>query len=86
MSRGNHIYHGFIMSVAYFLALVMARESRGARRYLCLSFAVLVGMNVMVVENGLTGYLQVIVSTLVFVGLTFNLKKTAFFQAFLPQF
>jgi len=83
MSRGNHIYHGFIMAVAYFLLLIMARESFGIGRYLYLTFAALVALNVMVVEDGRTGYLQVIVSTFMFVGLTFNWRKTGFFSAIL---
>lgn len=76
MSRGNHIYHGFIMSVGYMLALIMARELQGFRRYLCLALAVLIGLNVLVVEDGRTGYLQIITATSVFVGLTFSWKKT----------
>ena len=83
MSRGNHIYHGFIMSVTYFLALIMSRQFRGLRRYLCLVFAILIGLNVMAVEDGRTGYLQVILSTSVFLLLTFSWKKTALFSGIL---
>lgn len=81
LSRGNHIYHGFIMSVAYFLTLIMAREYCGVRRYLCLVFAVLISVNVLLIEDGRTGYLQIILSTLVFTGLTCSWKKTGLFTA-----
>jgi len=71
LSLGNRIYHGFIMSILLLGCLLVARESTGLIRMFAATTAILVLYNVLNVENGRTGYLQVFMVCLTFLVLTF---------------
>ena len=71
-SLGNRIYHGFIMSVLLLIALLVARDFTGGIRYGAIVIAVLTVYNVLNIEIGRTGYLQVTAVTFTYVALTFR--------------
>lgn len=71
-SLGNRIYHGFIMSSFFLACLLIAREARGMTRVLAGFIALSVAYNVLNIETGRTGYLQVVCVCLAFTVLTFN--------------
>jgi O-antigen ligase len=79
-SLGGRIYHGFIMSSFLLACLLVARERTGIVRLLAASVALLVVYNVLNIETGRTGYLQV-----VFVCLTFAVLTLTRFQAVLTM-
>ena len=71
-SLANRIYHGFIMSSFLLACLLIARETTGVVRLLAGVVALLVAYNVLNIETGRTGYLQVIFVCLTFAILTFS--------------
>lgn len=72
LSLADHIYHGFIMSCLLAVCLVMYRESVGWRKLLVAILASAVFYNVLAIEQGRTGYLQIIsvCATLAFLNLS----------------
>ncbi|MEE2821215.1 MAG: O-antigen ligase family protein [Pseudomonadota bacterium] len=71
LSLANRIYHGFIMASLLMACLLIARETTGMTRLLAATVALLVVYNVLNIETGRTGYLQVILVCLTFAVLTF---------------
>lgn len=72
LSLGNRIYHGFIMSSFLMACLLIARETNGVRRLISFTIAVSIVYNVLNIEMGRTGYLQVVFVCITFVALTFT--------------
>ena len=72
LSLANRIYHGFIMSSFLLACLLIARETTGVVRLLASVVALLVAYNVLNIENGRTGYLQVVFVCLTFAVLSFS--------------
>lgn len=72
LSLSDRIYHGFIMSNFLLACLLIARETTGVVRLLAGVVALLVAYNVLNIETGRTGYLQVVFVCLTFVVLTFS--------------
>lgn len=70
LSLANRIYHGFIMSSLLLACLLIARENLSWLRSGALIASLLVIYNILNVENGRTGYLQVVFVCFVFVILT----------------
>ena len=60
LSLANRIYHGFIMSIFFLGCCLLGRENVGSRRILLWFLSFLILFNVVNVENGRTGYLQII--------------------------
>ncbi len=78
LSLGNRIFHGFIMSALLLAALLIAREKAGIFRVLAILIGLLTAYNVLSIEIGRTGYMQIISVTFIFLLLTFDrLKLTA---------
>ena len=77
LSLANRIYHGFIMSALFLVALVVARHTNGVFRVAAVVIALLTAYNVINVETGRTGYLQIIVVSFMFVVLSFNRLQAA---------
>lgn len=73
-SLANRIYHGFIMSSFLLLSLLIARERLGITRVLALIVALLIVFNVLIIETGRTGYLQIFIVLFVFGLLSFPFK------------
>ena len=71
-SLGNRIYHGFIMSSFLLGCLLVARETTGISRLLAAAVALLVVYNILNIEVGRTGYLQVIIVVITLTMLTFS--------------
>ena len=59
-SLANRIYHGFIMAIFLLLTLLFARKSDSVGRIVFSCVAVLIIYNVLNIETGRTGYLQII--------------------------
>jgi len=76
-SLANRIYHGFIMSALLLVVLLIARHTRGMIRISAIVIAGLTVYNVLNIETGRTGYLQVVAVSLLFVVLTFNRLQAA---------
>ncbi len=76
-SLGRRIYHGFIMSSFLLVCLLIAREASGVIRLIACVVALLVTYNVLNIENGRTGYLQVVSVFLVFSVSTFSRVQAA---------
>lgn len=76
-SLANRIYHGFIMSSFLLACLLTARETTGVIRWLAGVVALLVVYNVLNIETGRTGYLQVMFVCLIFVVLTLTRVQAA---------
>ncbi len=72
LSLANHIYHGFIMSALLLHALLVSRHINGMFRFVAILVAVLTLYNVLNIENGRTGYLQIIAVCFIFVVLSFS--------------
>lgn len=72
LSLANRIYHGFIMSSFLLACLLIARETTGVVRLLAGVVALLVAYNVLNIETGRTGHLQVVFVCLTFAILTFS--------------
>jgi hypothetical protein len=72
LSLADRIYHGFIMSVLLLVSLLVARHSSGLFRVVAVLLALLTVYNVLNIESGRTGYLQVIAVSLMFVVLSFS--------------
>lgn len=72
LSLANRIYHGFIMSSFLLACLLIARETKGLVRLLAGVVALLVAYNVLNIETGRTGYLQVVFVCLTFAVFTFS--------------
>lgn len=77
LSLANRIYHGFIMSALLLVALLVARHTSGVFRIAALVVALLTAYNVLNIENGRTGYLQVIAVSFIFVVLSFSRLQAA---------
>jgi len=67
MSLANSIFHGFIISLLYFASLLAVRETQGKARVFFIALASIAAINVLFVEVGRTGYLQIISATLAYV-------------------
>ena len=80
-SLANRIYHGFIMSSFLLVSLLIAREASGAVRLIAAIVALLVLYNVLNIETGRTGYIQVASVVFVFLVLTFRLTQAVFMTA-----
>jgi hypothetical protein len=72
LSLANRIYHGFIMSVFYLLTLLLFRHSNCWERFLWGVVAIAIAYNVLFIEQGRTGYLQIIGITVLFIFLSFR--------------
>ena len=72
LSLATHIYHGFIMSALALNALLVARHTNGLFRVGAIVVAVLTTYNVLNIEVGRTGYLQIIAVSFIFVVLSFS--------------
>lgn len=72
LSLANRIYHGFIMSALLLVALLVARHTNGAFRVCAIVVALLTVYNVLNIETGRTGYLQVIAVICIFIILSFS--------------
>ena len=77
LSLGNRIYHGFIMSTLLLVSLLFARHTNGVFRVAAMVVALLTAYNVLNVEEGRTGYLQVIAVSFIFVVLSFSRLQAA---------
>jgi hypothetical protein len=77
LSLADRIYHGFIMSTLLLVALLVARNATGMIRIGATVVAVLTVYNVLNIETGRTGYLQVIAVSLIFVVLSFSRLQAA---------
>ena len=77
LSLANRIYHGFIMSTLLLVALLVARHTNGLFRISALVVVLLTVYNVLNIENGRTGYLQVIAVIFLFVALSFGRLQAA---------
>lgn len=75
LSLANRIYHGFIMSSFLLACLLIARETTGVIRLLAGTVGLLVVYNVLNIETGRTGYLQVVSVSLTFAVLTYTRIK-----------
>ncbi|MDA7749718.1 O-antigen ligase family protein [Litoricola sp.] len=84
-SMGAKIYHGFIMSTLMLVALLIARNMTGVHRAGFILLSILIAYNVLNIETGRTGYLQVIATILIFLGLTFG-RKQAFILVVITAF
>ena len=76
-SLANSIYHGFIMSVLLLVVLLVARNATGGIRIGAIVVAILTAYNVINIETGRTGYLQVAAVVFVFVVLSFSRLQLA---------
>jgi O-antigen ligase len=72
LSLANRIYHGFIMSALLLVALLVARHTHGVFSVAAVVIALLTAYNVLNIETGRTGYLQVIAVSFTFVVLSFS--------------
>ena len=72
LSLANRIYHGFIMSALLLVALLVARDTNGVFRVVAVVIALLTAYNVLNIETGRTGYLQVIAVSFTFAVLSFS--------------
>lgn len=72
LSLANRIYHGFIMSALLAVALMVARDGSGGLRICGMLLAVATVYNVIGIEVGRTGYIQVFVVSIVFILLSFS--------------
>ena len=77
LSLANRIYHGFLMSALLLIALLVARHSSGVFRVVALVIALLTAYNVLNIEIGRTGSLQIIAVSFMFVVLTFSRLQAA---------
>lgn len=78
LSLANRIYHGFVMSSFLLACLLVARETTGVVRLVAGIVALLIVYNVLNIENGRTGYLQVVAVCLAFAILTFSRIQALF--------
>lgn len=69
-SLANRIYHGFIMSSFLLACLLIARTSNGWMRAAAICVSLLAIYNVLNIETGRTGYLQIIAVCITFALLT----------------
>lgn len=74
-SMGAKIYHGFIMSTFLLVALLASRNTTGTLRAGFILLSILIAYNVLNIETGRTGYLQVIATIFIFLGLTFGRRQ-----------
>lgn len=72
LSLANRIYHGFIMSILLLVCILIARESSGWIRLATGIISLLVILNILTIETGRTGYLQVISICFLFAFLVFS--------------
>ena len=72
LSLANRIYHGFIMSALLLVSLLVARHTKGVFRIAGAVVALLTVYNVLNIETGRTGFLQVIAVSFIFVVLSFT--------------
>ena len=72
LSLANSIYHGFIMSALLLVTLLVSRGSSGLLRIGAIAVAVLTAYNVLNIETGRTGYLQVIAVSFILIALSLS--------------
>ena len=72
LSLANSIYHGFIMSFLLLVTLLVSRGSSGLLRIGAIAVAVLTAYNVLNIETGRTGYLQVIAVSFILIALSLS--------------
>jgi O-antigen ligase len=72
LSLADRIYHGLIMSMFLFILLLVSREETGFVRWTSLTLAILTTLNILLIETGRTGYLQVVVVIILFILLTLS--------------
>ena len=77
LSLADRIYHGFIMSTLLLVALLAARNAVGVVRIGAIGVAILTIYNVLNIETGRTGYLQVIAVSFIFLVLSFSRMQVA---------
>jgi len=77
LSLANRVYHGFIMSALLLVSLLVARHTNGVFRITAVVVALSTAYNVLNIEIGRTGYLQVIAVTFIFVVLSFTRLQAA---------
>ena len=76
LSLANHIYHGFIMSIFLAMALTfMVRYRNDLLGKALAVLAIIVVFNVLFIETGRTGYLQVIFVSICVAGLFFGVRR-----------
>ena len=66
LSFANRIFHGFVMSHFYLFLLLVARDAKGWIRIFAMFLALATAYNVLNVEIGRTGYIQVLAVTVFF--------------------
>ena len=66
LSFANRIFHGFVMSHFYLFLLLVARDTKGWIQFFAAVLAVATAYNVLNVEIGRTGYIQVFAVTIFF--------------------
>ena len=76
LSLADHIF-GFIMSALLLVALLAARNAAGLVHIGAIGVAVLTIYNVLNIETGRTGYLQVIAVSFIFLALSFSRIQVA---------
>jgi O-antigen ligase len=76
-SLANRIFHGFIMSALLLVTLLAARHTNGMLSVGAIAVALLTAYNVLNIEIGRTGYLQVIAVGFIFVVISFSRLKAA---------
>lgn len=74
-SMAAKIFHGFIMSTFLLVALLASRNTTGTLRAGFILLSILIAYNVLNIETGRTGYLQVIATIFIFLGLTFGRRQ-----------
>ena len=77
LSLANRIYHGFIMSALLLVSLLVVRHTNGVFRVGAMLVALFTVYNVLNIETGRTGYLQVIAVSFIVVLLTFSRLRAA---------
>lgn len=75
LSLANRVYHGFIMSVFYCVALLLFRHGKGWSRFLWAVLAGAAAFNVLFIEQGRTGYLQILGVTILLIFLSLRLRQ-----------
>ena len=77
LSLANRVYHGFIMSALLLVSFLVARHTSGVFRVAAVLVALLTAYNVLNIETGRTGYLQVIAVSSIFIVLSFSRLQAA---------
>ena len=75
LSLSNRIFHGFIMSSAMLAGLLIWRENSSYKSFFGLAIAIFSAYNVLNIEQGRTGFLQVIFVFVVFLSLSVSRRQ-----------